>query len=164
MDNKTLRLYGQLLKDGASIKFIHDLNQDELDILYDYGVSLFKKKRHLDAKNIFTNLILIDHYNFDYHFSLGLVLQVMGDFTSSLFCFSSAGKINQMEPKTYYYLALSYKALGFKEESLKSLDMACRLCSSKKKFHSLKIKSSLMMAKLQIFDDIQKEGVGDEMC
>ena len=160
MNSQNLRTYGELLKKGASYKFIHDIEDDQLDILYDYGLSFYKKGSYLEAKNIFFSLTLIDQYNFDYHFALGLSNQKLGKFTDSLFCFSEAAKIKMYDPRPYYYLGLAYQIVGANDASLKSLDLASRLCSDHEKYFELKVNVAVAMAKTNLLNDKDTEDKG----
>lgn len=62
-----------------------DVEQGDLNTLYQYALQLMACRDHQGAKRLFYLLMRIDHWNYDYCFSLGICCQQLHEHEEAIF-------------------------------------------------------------------------------
>ncbi|CAM2880132.1 SycD/LcrH family type III secretion system chaperone [Vibrio neptunius] len=124
-DFETLQAF---LQQGGSLKMLADVEQKDLDLLYQYGTQLMNYGDYQGAKRIFYLLMKIDQWNFDYFFALGTCCQQLKQYEEAIFCFGRAGIVKVEDPRAPYFAGNNYLALGNNEYAIKSYQASLRVC------------------------------------
>ncbi|MCL1078521.1 CesD/SycD/LcrH family type III secretion system chaperone [Parashewanella spongiae] len=125
------------VQQGGSIRMLNDVDQKELDTLYQYAFQLFECKDISAARNIFYLLWRIDSWSYDYCYSLGLVCQKLNEHHEAIYLFGRAGMIQVDNPLPSYHAGLSFTALGNKEYARRSFRASLRWSDGRPEFQEV---------------------------
>jgi len=128
MKQQEFEVLEHFLQRGGSLRMLNDVEQTELNVLYQYALKLMACRDHEGAKRLFYLLMRIDHWNYDYCFSLGICCQQLHEHEEAIYCLARAGMIKVDNPLPAYHAGLSYLALGNKEYATKSFNASLRWC------------------------------------
>lgn len=128
MEQKNFETLQTFLEQGGSLKMLADVDPKDLDLLYRYSTQLMNYGDYEGAKKIFYLLMKIDQWNFDYFFELGTCCHQLKEHEEAIFCFGRAGIIKIEDPRSPYFAARNYLAVGNKDYAIKSYNAALRVC------------------------------------
>ena len=133
---------------GGTLKMLTDIEDKDLDNLYQYALQLVAYKDYQGAKNIFYLLWRIDSWNFDYNFSLGLMCQQLDEHHEAIYCFCRAGTLQIDNPLPAYHAGLSYGALGNTEFAAKSFTASLRWTHGRPEYSEVEASAKEQLALL----------------
>ena len=133
---------------GGSLKMLTDIEEKDLENLYQYALQLVAYKDYLGAKNIFYLLWRIDSWNFNYCFSLGLMCQQLDEHHEAIYCLCRAGTIQIDNPLPAYHAGLSYGALGNNEFAIKSFTASLHWTQGRTEFSEVETSAKEQLALL----------------
>lgn len=118
----------QFFSRGGSAWMLTDIDRKDLDTLYAYATQLFDANQWQAAHNVYSILVRVDHWCFDYWLALGFTCQRLGSHDEAVFCFARAGTIRLDDPRPPYFTGISCLALGSGEAAGKAFNAALRAC------------------------------------
>ncbi|WP_341660763.1 SycD/LcrH family type III secretion system chaperone [Vibrio sp.] len=150
MEQKDFETLQTFLHQGGSLKMLADVDEKDLGLLYRYGTQLMNYGDYEGAKKIFYLLMKIDQWNFDYFFSLGTCCHQLKEHEEAIFCFGRAGIIKIEDPRSPYFAAINYLAVGNKDYAVKSYKAALRVseCHKDGKWDEIAVKAKQGLAQL----------------
>lgn len=128
MKQQEFEVLEHFLQRGGSLRMLADVEQTDLNTLYQYALQLMACCDHEGAKRLFYLLMRIDQWNYDYFFSLGICCQQLHEHEEAIFCLGRAGVIKVDNPLPAYHAGLSYLALGNRDYAEKSFNASLRWC------------------------------------
>ncbi|MGF6401556.1 secretion system chaperone SscA [Pseudomonas frederiksbergensis] len=131
---------------GGSIRMLADIQQDDIDGLYAYATQLFNADDIQAARNLYTLLVRIDHWNFECWLALGLCNQRLGLHEEAVNSFGRAGMINVDDPRSAYFAGISHSLLGQIECARKAFNAAIRWCNQQPKYEAIQHSAAQMLA------------------
>ncbi|RYV03492.1 CesD/SycD/LcrH family type III secretion system chaperone [Shewanella sp. OPT22] len=144
-DFDTLQKFVQM---GGSLKMLTDIEDKDLNNLYQYALQLVAFKDYHGARNIFYMLWRIDSWNFDYNFSLGLMCQQLDQHHEAIYCLCRAGTLQIDNPLPSYHAGLSYSALGNLEFATKSFTASLNWTNGRPEFSEVETSAKEQLALL----------------
>lgn len=144
-DFETLQKF---IRMGGTLKMLTDIEEKDLDNLYQYALQLVAYKDYKGAKNVFYLLFRIDSWNFNYCFSLGLMCQQLGEHHEAIVCLGRAGMVQIDNPLPAYHAGLSYSALGNTEFAIKSFTASLRWTQGRPEFSEVETSAKEQLALL----------------
>ncbi|AEH13804.1 SycD/LcrH family type III secretion system chaperone [Shewanella baltica] len=128
MKQQEFEVLEHFLQRGGSLRMLADVEQSDLNVLYQYALQLMACRDQQGAKRIFYLLMRIDQWNYDYCFSLGICCQQLHEHEEAIFCLGRAGMIKVDNPLPAYHAGLSYLALGNHDYAKRSFNASLRWC------------------------------------
>ena len=129
MDNKDFATLLDFVQQGGALSCLANVDQNDLDLLYRYGIQLMNYGDYQGAKRIFFLLMRLNQGNFDYVYALGTCCQQLNEHEEAIFCFGRAGMNRLHDPSGPYFAGISYMAVGNREYATKSFRAALRICN-----------------------------------
>lgn len=109
------------VKDGATLKEIKGVTNDELEAVYSLGFGYYRTGRFEDAQKLFEFLVLFDHLNTKYWFALGAVQQAQKDYQKAIASYGYSSFLDLENPKPQYHAAECCLALGDKANAASAI-------------------------------------------
>jgi secretion system chaperone SscA len=101
------------------------------------------------AERLLKLLFTLDHWNFNYALSLGMVLQMRSIHEAALFCFMRAQQASGTDPRPPYYAGLSYQKIGELDSAKKALTAACQMASEQTAHRQLQQDAAIALQALE---------------
>ena len=117
-----------LLKDGATVKEIKGISNEELEAVYSLAFGYYQTGKYDEALKLFKFLVLFDHLNAKFWFGLGAVQQVLKDYKSALASYGYCSFLDLHNPKPQLHAAECFIALGDRDNALSSLEALNEFC------------------------------------
>ena len=111
----------KFIKDGATLKEVRGITNDELEAVYSLGFGYYRTGRFEDAQKLFEFLVLFDHLNAKYWFALGAVQQACRDFQKAVASYGYSSFLDLENPKPQYHAAECFLALGDKDNAASAI-------------------------------------------
>ncbi|MBR0197315.1 MAG: SycD/LcrH family type III secretion system chaperone [Kiritimatiellae bacterium] len=111
----------KFVKDGATLKEIKGVSNDELEAVYSLGFGYYQTGRFSDAQKLFEFLVLFDHLSAKYWFALGAVQQAQKDYQKAIASYGYSSFLDLENPKPQLHAAECYLALGDKENAASAI-------------------------------------------
>ena len=131
---------------GGSIRMLADVDRRDMNTLFAYATQLFDAGDLNAAHKFFFMLARLDHWNFDYWFSLGLCYQRLAQHDEAIFCFSRAGMINVDDPRPACFAGISYRLVGNVEYAIKAFRAALNWCGDRDAYRDIKVNALQQLA------------------
>ncbi|KVX77022.1 SycD/LcrH family type III secretion system chaperone [Burkholderia ubonensis] len=128
----------QFFASGGSIRMLIDVDQRDMDTVGAYADQLFAAGDWAAARNFYFMLARIDHWNFEYWFSLGICYQRLGQHEEAIFCLSRAGMIRVDDPRSSYHAGISYRVTGNLDYACKAFNAARNWCGEQPDYRAFK--------------------------
>ena len=109
------------VKDGATLKEVRGITNDELESVYSLGFGYYTTGRFADAQKLFEFLVLFDHLNTKYWFALGAVQQAQKDYKKAIASYGYSSFLDLENPKPQYHAAECCLALGDKANAASAI-------------------------------------------
>ena len=109
------------IKDGATLKEVRGITNDELEAVYSLGFGYYNTGRFEDAQKLFEFLVLFDHLSTKYWFALGAVQQARKDFQKAIVSYGYSSFLDLENPKPQFHAAECYLALGDKANAASAI-------------------------------------------
>ena len=109
------------IKDGATLKEVRGITNDELEAVYSLGFGYYTTGRFADAQKLFEFLVLFDHLSTKYWFALGAVQQAQKDYQKAIASYGYSSFLDLENPKPQYHAAECYLALGDKANAASAI-------------------------------------------
>jgi len=117
-----------LLKDGATMKELKGISNEELEAVYSLAFGYYQTGRYDDALKLFQFLVLFDHLNAKFWFGLGAVQQVKKDYKNALASYGYSSFLDIQNPKPQLHSAECFIALGDKVNALSAIAALEEFC------------------------------------
>lgn len=127
MENK-LEIAAELLANGATLKDIKGLTEEQMEAIYTMGCNFYKTGRLDEAETIFKSLVLLNHLSQKYWIGMGAVHQVKRNFEQAHVAYEYAALLDISNPKPIYHAAECYLALGSIQDAEATLDALEQQC------------------------------------
>ena len=121
-DEEKVSLIVDLLNNGATLKDIKGLSDEQMESIYALGVNFYKLGRIAEAEKIFKFLVFFDYYCQKYWVGMGAVHQLQKHFEQARVAYEYAALLDITQPKPIYHAAECYLALGRIEDAEATLD------------------------------------------
>ena len=131
---------------GGSVRMLGEIEQADLNTLYAHANQLFNAGEVEAARNFYTLLSRLDHWNFDYWFALGLSYQRLSDHEAAIYCFSRSGMIRIDDPRSSYFAGVSYRAVDNEAYAAKSFKAAIAWCGDQPVYAGMRLNAEQLMA------------------
>ncbi|KAA5839265.1 MULTISPECIES: SycD/LcrH family type III secretion system chaperone [Pseudomonas] len=131
---------------GGSIRMLADITQGDIDKLYAYATQLFHTGDMHAARNVYSLLVRIDHWNFECWLALGLCNQRLGLHEEAVSSFGRAGMINVDDPRSAYFAGISHSLLGQIECARKAFNAAIKWCNQQPEHEVIQHSAAQLLA------------------
>ncbi len=140
----------QFFSRGGSLRMLASVDQNDMDLLYAYATQMYEAGEAEAARNFYFMLARIDHWNFDYWFSLGLCYQRLSQHEEAIFCFSRSGMIKVDDPRSSFFAGVSYRLLGNMEYARKALNAALKWCGERADYQDIRQSAAQLLAHCEL--------------
>jgi len=123
---------------GGSVQMLTGIEASDLDLLYAHACALFDAQEFAAARNHYLLLSRLDHWNFDYWFSLGLCHQRLAEHAQAVLAFGRAAQVRVDDPRPPYFTGISCRLLGHDESARKAFAAAIRWCDGHPEHEALR--------------------------
>jgi secretion system chaperone SscA len=131
---------------GGSIRMLADIKQNDIDQLYAYATQLFDAGEIEVARNVYSMLVRIDHWNFDCWLALGLCHQRLGLHEEAVVSFGRAGMIKIDDPRSAYFAGISHSVIGNTEFARKAFNAAIKWCNQNPEHETIQRSAAQLLA------------------
>ena len=111
----------QFVKDGATLKEIRGITNDELEAVYSLGFGYYRTGKFEDAQKLFEFLVLFDHLSSKYWFALGAVQQARKEWQKAIASYGYSSFLDLENPKPQFHAAECYLAIGDKANAASAI-------------------------------------------
>ena len=109
------------VKDGATLKEVRGITNDELESVYSLGFGYYRTGKFDEAEKLFQFLVLFDHLSSKYWFALGAVQQAQKDYEKAIASYGYSSFLDLENPKPQYHAAECCLALGDKANAASAI-------------------------------------------
>ena len=114
----------QGLKEGLTIAQTLGISRDELEVIYAVGFNLLNNGELDKAKDVFTQLVMMDGIEAKYQYCLGYVFQQQGDIQTAAKMYINFLALDATNPEGYLRLGECLLAAGEKDEAANAFRVA----------------------------------------
>ena len=111
----------KFVKDGATLKEIRGITNDELEAVYSLGFGYYRTGKFEDAQKLFEFLVLFDHLSSKYWFALGAVQQARKEWQKAIASYGYSSFLDLENPKPQFHAAECYLAIGDKANAASAI-------------------------------------------
>lgn len=119
-------------------KRAYTLDPKNRQVRYNLALGYIANKQYSEAVKLLQPLAKEGIFDFDSHYSLGEAYYLNKQYPEAIKAFSEAVSIRPGYANAYYYIALSYKEMGDKQNAVAAADKALRLVPNYKEVLELK--------------------------
>lgn len=112
------------LQAGKTAQQILELSEATMGKLYKAAYLLNEHKRYADAVNAFHFLITLNPHQYDYWLSLGIALQMSGQYEPAIDAYEIAAIYQLENPSPYFYMAKCLFSIHDRESALEAFNLA----------------------------------------
>ena len=102
------------VKDGATLKEVRGITNDELESVYSLGFGYYRTGKFDEAEKLFQFLVLFDHLSSKYWLALGAVQQAKKMFDKAVSSYGYSSFLDLENPKPQFHAAECLLAMGDK--------------------------------------------------
>lgn len=135
-------------KTGLPAKDSLDIPPEHLESIYSLAHNLYENGKYDEAANLFRLLIMIDHFEYKYHFGLAACMQMLEDYLKACTAYMMAASIDIKTPLPHYHAAECFLKMQEPGSACISLDLAIEAAGNQKEFSILKERCLLTREKL----------------
>ncbi len=117
-----------LIKDGATLKQLKGVTNDELEAVYSLAFNYYRTGKFDEALKLFQFLVLFDHLSAKYWFGQGAVQQALKDYQSAVVSYGYCSFLKLDNPKPQLHAAECFLAMGDKRNAASSLEALEAYC------------------------------------
>lgn len=149
--NFIFQVHEQSKKSALPPKDALNLPQEHLESIYGLAHNLYESGKYDEAANLFRMLIMIDHFDYRYHFGLAACMQMLEDYLKACTAYMMAATIDVKTPLPHYHSAECFIKMEEPGSACISLDLAITAAGDQKEFAILKERCILAREKLVAF-------------
>ncbi len=98
---------------GGTIKDLRNMNQSQLDVIYQVAFARLNSGQFSDALQMFRHLCLLDHTRYVYFLGLGMAQYQLGDYAQAGATLAHGEKLDASDPRASLMLAHCFIELEF---------------------------------------------------
>ncbi|MEO5672260.1 MAG: SycD/LcrH family type III secretion system chaperone [Ramlibacter sp.] len=118
----------ELLQAGGTLGDVFDYTEQDYEVLYALGHSLYSQARYHDAVKAFGFLVMHNHLERRFIGALASSLQMVKSYDEAFSYYSLASVMDLADPVPTFHSAECLIALGRVDDARKCLDMVVRQC------------------------------------
>lgn len=112
------------LKEGQTMAQMLGISRDELEVIYTVGFNLLNNGDLEKAKDVFTQLVMLDGIEAKYQYCLGYVFQQQGDYATAAKMYVNFLALDATNAEGYMRLGECLLASGERPEALECFEIA----------------------------------------
>lgn len=144
-----LEVLRHLSKDsGVPAKKALDIAQEDVEQIYAAAAKLYENGSYSNAYNLFRLLVMIDHFDERFIFSMAACMQVQGQYFQAATSYLFAASLEPGYPWSYFHAAECYLKLEDPGSALVCLEL-CSKASKEERFKLLAERASLSAEKIR---------------
>ena len=116
----------ELLANGGTLGSVFNYEDQDYDVLYALGHSLYAQARYLDAMRVFGYLVMCDHMEKRFMNAFASSLQMLGSHKDAIKYYSLASVMDMRDPLPTFHTAECMLALGLQGEAREALGYVLR--------------------------------------
>ena len=132
LDPETFKKYekdfAKYFENGGTWQNLFEFDDNVMDAQYKVGYDLYEAKNYKDAADVFSYLITLNPYKYNYWMALAGSRQGLNQFGEAIFGYSMAEAIDPSHPLPLLQMAECFDAIGekalAKENALKAITVA----------------------------------------
>ena len=118
----------ELLKAGGTLGDVFDYTEQDYEVLYSLGHSLYSQARYQEAAKAFGFLVMHNHLERRFIGALASSMQMVKSYEQAFSYYSLASVMDLADPVPTFHSAECLIALGRVDDARKCLDMVVRQC------------------------------------
>jgi type III secretion system low calcium response chaperone LcrH/SycD len=122
----------ELLLHGGTLGSVYDYNDQDYEVLYALGHSLYAQGRYLDAMKAFGFLVMHNHLERRFMNAFASSLQMIKSYEEAIKYYTMASVMDMTDPAPTFHTCECMIALGMVQEAREGLPMVIGQCTEAK--------------------------------
>jgi type III secretion system low calcium response chaperone LcrH/SycD len=137
------------LEGGFTFRQAKGISEADMESIYSIGFNFYNNGKYKEACQLFSFLVIFDHFNKKYWLALGCARQMNKEYDLALRAFMSANMHDMSDPIPYVRMAECMMILGSPEMAERALNAAISLFGDKPKYKADKEQAIALISFLQ---------------
>ena len=130
---------------GGVLGDLHDFSENDYEVMYTLGHSLYTQARYPEAATVFGYLVLQNHQDLRFVVAYAAALQMNQDWGNAIRLYTLAASRDVSNPAPCFHTCECLLALGLRKEAAEGLDMVIRQCGETAEHEALGRRAQAML-------------------
>ena len=120
----------ELLHAGGTLGDLLNYTEQDYELLYSFGHSLYSQARYMDAVKVFGYLTMHNHLEFRYAFAYASSLQMIKKYEDAIQFYTMASVMDMSDPLPTFHTCECMLAIGNIDDAKQGLEMVVGQCKT----------------------------------